>query len=239
MSGWRLSQHGTDLLCTPNPRMVYTREVKLPPATLRAVGYVRVSTDEQADSGLGLDAQRAAIEAETARRGWELHGVYTDTASGKTLSRRPGLEDALAKLDRGDADALVVAKLDRLSRSTKDFGTLMERAQRRGWAPVVLDLGVDTTTPAGELVASVMVSVAQWERRAIGQRTKEALAAKKAQGAILGRPRQLPAATRARIVGMRSNGLSLRAISDTLNSEGVPTAQGGALWHASTIRNIV
>lgn len=208
-------------------------------ATLRAVGYVRVSTDEQADSGLGLKAQRVAIEAETTRRGWDLLDIYTDTASGKSLARRPGLEAALSTLDRGNADALVVAKLDRLSRSTKDFGALMERAQRRDWAPVVLDLGVDTTTPAGELVASVMVSVAQWERRAIGQRTKEALAAKRAQGAILGRPRQLPEATRKRIVRMRGKGLSLRAIAETLDSEGVPTAQGGALWHASTIRKII
>lgn len=206
---------------------------------LRAVGYVRVSTDDQADSGLGLEAQRAAIEGEAARRGWDLVRVFTDTASGKSLSRRPGLEQALATLESGGADALVVSKLDRLSRSTKDFGELMERAQRKGWAPVVLDLGVDTTTPAGELVASVMVSVAQWERRAIGQRTKEALAAKKAQGARLGRPRQLPEATRKRVIRLHRKGLSLRAIAETLNEAGVPTAQGGARWHASTVRKIV
>ena len=115
----------------------------------------------------------------------------------------------------------------------------MERAQRRGWAPVVLDLGVDTTTPAGELVASVMVSVAQWERRAIGQRTKEALAAKKAQGGVLGRPRQLPEEVRSRIQEMRREGLSLREIAEVLNGEGVPTAQGGAKWYASTIRAVL
>jgi DNA invertase Pin-like site-specific DNA recombinase len=213
--------------------------VSTPIEPLRAVGYVRVSTEEQGDSQLGLDAQRAAIEGEAARRGWDLLGIFTDTASGKSLSSRPGLEDALTQLDSGDAAALIVSKLDRLSRSTKDFATLMERAKRRGWAPVVLDLGVDTTTPAGELVASVMVSVAQWERRAIGQRTKEALAAKKAQGGVLGRPRQLPDNVRSRIHHMRGQGLSLRAIADTLNGEGVPTAQGGAKWHPSTIRAVL
>jgi DNA invertase Pin-like site-specific DNA recombinase len=206
---------------------------------LRAVGYIRVSTDEQADSGLGLDAQRAVIEGESARRGWDLAHVFTDTASGRSLSRRPGLEDALGMLETGGASALIVSKLDRLSRSTKDFATLMERAQKRGWAPVVLDLGVDTTTPVGELVASVMVSVAQWERRAIGQRTKEALAARKAQGGKLGRPRQLPKAVRQRIVRMRTRGLSLRAIAEVLNDEGVATAQGGSRWHASTVRKVV
>jgi DNA invertase Pin-like site-specific DNA recombinase len=106
------------------------------------------------------------------------------------------------------------------------------------WAPVVLDLGVDTTTPAGELVASVMVSVAQWERRAIGQRTKEALAAKKAQGATLGRPRQLPDAVRKRIVRMRQGGMTLRAIAEALNSKDVPTAQGGTRWYASTVKKV-
>lgn len=210
-----------------------------PASPLRAVGYVRVSTDEQADSGLGLEAQRVAIEAEATGRGWDLVCLFTDTASGKSLSRRPGLEQALATLEAGRVDALVVSKLDRLSRSTKDFGALMERAQRKGWAPVVLDLGVDPTTPAGELVASVMVSVAQWERRAIGQRTKDALAAKKAQGARLGRPRQLPEATRKRVVRLHRKGLSLRAVAETLNKAGVPTAQGGARWHASTVRKIV
>jgi DNA invertase Pin-like site-specific DNA recombinase len=206
---------------------------------LRAVGYIRVSTDDQADSGLGLEAQRSAIEGEAVRRGWDLVHVFTDTASGRSLSRRPGLEEALVTLENGGASALVVSKLDRLSRSTKDFATLMERAQRKGWAPVVLDLGVDATTPAGELVASVMVSVAQWERRAIGQRTKEALAAKKAQGAILGRPRQLPDTVRKRISRMRRRGLSLRAIASLLNDAGVPTAQGGAKWHASTVRKVL
>ena len=114
----------------------------------------------------------------------------------------------------------------------------MERAQRRGWAPVVLDLGVDTTTPAGEMVASVMMSVAQWERKIIAQRTREALAANRAQGATLGRPRQLPVAVRRRIIRMRERGMTLRAIADKLNDEAVPTAQGGTRWHASTVRLI-
>ena len=219
--------------------MLYALDVSTPIEPLRAVGYIRVSTEEQGDSKHGLDAQRDAIEAEAARRGWDLLGIFTDTASGKSLSSRPGLENALTRLDAGEAAALIVSKLDRLSRSTKDFATLMERAQRRGWAPVVLDLGVDTTTPAGELVASVMVSVAQWERRAIGQRTKEALAAKKAQGGVLGRPRLLPEEVRSRIHHMRREGLSLREIAEVLNCEGVPTAQGGAKWYASTIRAVL
>ena len=210
-----------------------------PESSFKAVGYIRVSTDEQADSGLGLEAQRAAIEGEVGRRRWELVEVFTDTASGRSLSRRPGLEAALAMLEGGGATALVVSKLDRLSRSTKDFATLMERAQRRGWAPVVLDLGVDTTTPVGELVASVMVSVAQWERRAIGQRTKDALAAKRASGAKLGRPRQLPATVRKRIIRMRKNGQTLRGIAEVLNAQGVATAQGGASWHASTVQKVL
>ena len=109
-----------------------------------------------------------------------------------------GLSEALRTIEGGEADALVVAKLDRLSRSLIDFAGLIERSRRRGWAIVVLDLGVDTTTPVGELVANVMAAVAQWERRAIGQRTREALAVRRAQGVRLGRPRAIPPDVRAR-----------------------------------------
>src|SRR6266545_2957767 len=95
-------------------------------APVKAVGYIRVSTEEQAEQGVGLSAQRSVIEAEVARRGWTLVQVFEDTASGRSLSGRRGLEAALETLEAGTADALVVAKLDRLSRSTKDFAALLE-----------------------------------------------------------------------------------------------------------------
>src|SRR5207247_3737910 len=119
---------------------------------------------------------REAIQIEVHRRRWELVEVFTDAASGKSPNGRHGLQKALQALDRGRGDVLVVAKLDRLSRSLKDFAGMMDMAARKKWALVALDLGVDTTTPSGELCANVLVSLAQWERRAIGQRTKDALA---------------------------------------------------------------
>src|SRR5690349_6764124 len=103
---------------------------------MRAIGYARVSTTEQGASGLGLDAQRAAIEVEVERRGWAPACLLEDVASGGTLDKRPALSSALDALDRGDADVLVVAKLDRLSRSLADFAALMRRAKQRGWALV-------------------------------------------------------------------------------------------------------
>lgn len=154
---------------------------------VRAVGYVRVSTDDQADSGAGLAAQRQAIEAECERRGWELVALHTDAgASGKSLTGRPALLDALEAMDTGRAQVLLVSKLDRLSRSLLDFAGLMARAQRDGWNLVALDLGIDLSTPAGEFMASVMAAAAQWERRIIGARTRDALAAKRAAGVRLG-----------------------------------------------------
>ena len=134
------------------------------------VGYVRVSTDEQADSGLGLAAQRATVTAEAERRGWTLVAVHEDALSGKSLDR-PGLAAALAAVESSEAGGIVVAKLDRLSRSLKDFALLMERAQKRGWNLVACDLGIDLSIPAGEFMANVMGSAAQWERRIIGLRT--------------------------------------------------------------------
>src|SRR5262245_24400317 len=150
------------------------------------VGYLRVSTEEQGSAGAGLEAQRQAVEAECARRGWVLVRVEEDVLSGKSM-RRPGLQAALDLCRSGEVSGIVVAKLDRLSRSIVDFGHLLEEARRKSFNVVALDLGLDLSTPQGELVANVIASVAQWERRIIGQRTKEALAVKKAQGKHLGR----------------------------------------------------
>jgi DNA invertase Pin-like site-specific DNA recombinase len=210
---------------------VYTRHV-------RVIAYHRVSTDKQADTGNGLDAQAATIGKAVAARGWDVVANLTDEGRSGSNMNRPALTDALGRLDRGEADVLVVAKLDRLSRSVRDFATLVERAGRNGWSVVALDIDVDTSTPTGELMANIYGSVAQWERRIIGQRTSEAMQAMKARGVRLGRPVELADDVRHRIAAERTGGRSLRAIAHDLNDEAVPTARGGK-WHASTVRAVV
>ena len=194
---------------------------------MQVLGYVRVSTDEQTDSGAGLEAQRRAIVAECKRRGWQLVEVIEDAGFSAKDLKRPGIQEALEVLEAGDAKALVVAKLDRLSRSMIDFTALMAKAPKQGWALVALDCAVDTTTPTGEAMANMLATFAQFERRLISQRTREALAVKKAQGVTLGRPRSLPPRVRTRIRRMRGRGMTFDAIARRLNDEGVPTAQGG------------
>lgn len=209
------------------------------PDVPRVVGYVRVSTDEQADSGAGLSAQRLALQQGTSVRGWQVVEVVEDAGLSAKNLKRPGLLRALAMVERGEAEVLMVAKLDRLSRSLLDFAALMEQSRRQGWSLVALDLGVDTSTPAGEMMANVLATFAQFERRLIGQRTKDALAVKRAEGVRLGRPRTLPADVVERIHGLRADGLSLMGIANELNRDGVPTAQGGAHWHPSTVRVVL
>jgi DNA invertase Pin-like site-specific DNA recombinase len=203
---------------------------------VKVVGYVRVSTDEQGRSGLGLKAQRAAIDAECERRGWELLGIEQDVASGRSRKRRPGLERAVAACRRGDAQAIVAAKLDRLSRSVVDAGQLLDAAQRGGWNVVALDFGLDLSTPQGRLVANVLASVGQWEREAIGERTRAALAAKRAEGWRHPNPR-VPDDVRARVAELHRRGLSGRAIADRLNADRVPAL--GSRWHLRTIQRLL
>ena len=168
-------------LCTASGRMVYTQGMS--PAGTRVVGYCRVSTNGQAESGAGLSAQRSAIEAEAARKGWVVVAILEDAgASGKSRKGREALQAAIALIEAGGADALVVAKLDRLSRSIVDFGQLLEQAKANRWAIVLLDMQLDMTTPQGELMANMLVSFAQFERRLISQRTKDGLAVKMAEG---------------------------------------------------------
>lgn len=217
------------------------RRIKRPPAATGAplVGYVRVSTDEQAGSGLGLRAQREAIKRDCEHRGRTLGVIYSDTASGRSMDRREGLQQALSELENGTASGLIVAKLDRLSRSLLDFASLMERSRSEGWSLIALDLGVDTSTPQGELMASVLATFSQFERRLIGQRTRDALAELKAQGVELGRPRLLGDDLAERVRSMRSGGMTLQAIADTLNAEGVPTATGQGIWKTGTVHHLI
>jgi DNA invertase Pin-like site-specific DNA recombinase len=149
---------------------------------MRVIAYVRVSTSEQAESGAGLEAERAAILAEASRRGWEhVEFIEDSRLSARSVNRR-GLRLALGSLKRSEASVLVVSKMDRLSRS---LGS-MQRAQREGWALVALDSPADLTSPSGEAMAGVIAVFAQLERRLIGQRTREALAKKREAGVRLG-----------------------------------------------------
>lgn len=202
------------------------------------IGYSRVSTEEHTNSGLGLEAQRARIASEAAHRGWTVHWLLDEGLSAKNLNR-PALIEALRMLKSGEAQGLAVAKLDRLSRNVVDFANILDVANRQGWSLMLLDVGVDTSTPNGKLVAGLMVQVAEWERDLIGLRTKEALAAAKARGQRLGRPRQTPDAVVAQVVELHESGMSLRGIARTLTASFVPTTRGAAEWSASSVSRIL
>lgn len=214
------------------------RKAARTPST-RVICYTRVSTDEQADSGLGLEAQRVRLQAEMTHRGWsDVEWIEDPGVSAKTLDR-PGIRRALELLATNQAGVLAVAKLDRLSRSVIDFAGLMAQAQHQGWALVVLDLGVDMTTATGRMVAGIMAQVAEWEREQIGERTRAALAVKRDQGVRLGRPRTLAPVIVAQIVAERGQGRTLTAIADDLTAAAVPTAHGGAQWYPSTVAAVL
>jgi DNA invertase Pin-like site-specific DNA recombinase len=210
------------------------------------IGYLRVSTSEQATNGHGLGAQRAAIESEALRRGWDIEWIEDGGCSGGSMVR-PGLANALRRLHDGDADGLVVSKLDRLSRSVVDFANIVKRAEREGWTLVVLDPALDLSTPMGRAMAGIAVVFAQLEREMASDRTKAGLAVARAKGKRLGgargvskgSPTRLDPLVQRRILRERAGGHTLAEIAHGLNADEVPTALRGKLWHAKTIANIV
>ncbi len=210
-----------------------------PKDPLRVVLYRRASTREQGDSGLGLTAQRQKLAAEAEHRGWEIVADCHDVSSGRKTNGRHGLAQALGMLKCHEADVLVCTRLDRLSRSVSDFARLMEHARRERWQFIALDLGVDTTTATGEMVANMLAALAQWERRLISERTKDALAVAKAGGTKLGHPSPLPPQTRRKVLSLRRRGLSADSIAQRLSAEGVPTPSGRGRWHETTVQRIL
>jgi DNA invertase Pin-like site-specific DNA recombinase len=205
------------------------------------VAYVRVSTDEQAASGAGLGAQRAAITAEAERRGWTVVGWHADEgiSGGKGVDQRPGLTYAIETIESGHAAGLLVAKTDRVARSLRTLLDVVDRIEHAGGIVVAVDGSIDTSTAAGRFTTQIMGGVAELERALISDRTKAALAVKRAQGVRLGRPSMLPRDVVAHIVEARAGGASLRAIAADMSADAVPTAQGGAKWHASTVRAVL
>ena len=205
----------------------------------KAIGYVRVSTGKQVESGLGLEAQRTAIQTEAAARGWELELIEDQGVSGKSL-QRPGITRALDLLDRGEYDVLLVSKLDRIARSVIDGANLMRRAEDAGWSVVALDMNIDMTTPAGKFMVNSIFNMAEFERALISQRTTSALKAKVDRGEKLpGGKTQLPDSTIRLILSARAAGQSMAGIARQLEADAVPTARAGTHWHASTVAAVI
>src|SRR4029077_6224166 len=154
--------------------------------TMRAIGYCRVSTDKQADRGISLEAQEAKIRAMAVVQDAELAEVIIDAGeSAKSLVRR-GMVRLLSLVDDRKIDVVIIAKLDRLTRSVKDLAELLERFQRRGVSLVSVAESLDTGSAAGRLVINIMTAVSQWEREAIGERTRDAMMHKRSRGQRVG-----------------------------------------------------
>ena len=202
---------------------------------MTSFAYIRVSTAEQGRSGLGMEAQRRRIEERARVSDWgPLTWCVDDGWSGKSLDR-PALNRILERI--GPGDRLIVAKLDRLSRSVLDFVGLLGRSRDGGWSVVVLELDLDTSTAVGRFVVTTLAAVAELERGLISERTSAALQAARARGKRLGvGNRRMPLSTLHRIVELRAEGLSLAGVAMRLNDEEVPTARGGRTWHPSAVR---
>ena len=200
--------------------------------------YTRVSTVGQAASGIGLAAQRAAITEAAQSQGVTVVEWFEDAGrSGASMRNRPGLAAALEAVRQVRAGGIIAAKVDRIGRSSADVLGLVERAQKEGWRLVVLDVGLDSSSPAGELVITALAMAARFEYRRISERQREKFAQMRL--ADPDRPRgrtRLPRHIGERICGMRESGATLQAISDHLTAEGIPTSQGGEKWRPSSVK---
>lgn len=216
---------------------------------LKAVGYIRVSTQGQVDDGVSMDAQRAKIEAWCLANDYELTAVYEDAGISGTVSHRKGLENAIQSTSKGMA--LVVYSLSRLTRSTKDMLHLSDNIEKKGADLVSLTEKIDTTTAAGKMVFRMLAVLNEFERDQIAERTKAALQHKKAVGEkyapipfgfveVSGKLVEVKSEMDVvnGIMDMRSNGHTYRQIAETLNERGIRGKKGGQ-WHASTVRYLI
>ncbi len=209
----------------------------------KALLYARVSTTMQVEDGVSLDVQERTLKQAGEMYGFtETELVKEEGRSGKNVSGRPKLIDALNRLDRKEADALIVTRIDRLARSTKDFLDIVDRANKNNWRLILLDLNLDTSTYQGRFVVTIMSALAEMERGIIAERAKDIHKDRRERGVVWGKdmgPKQvISPAVAEQIKLKRTLGHSYQAIADSLNQQGIPSARGGS-WYASSVKNIV
>lgn len=210
---------------------------------MRAILYIRVSTEHQAQSGLGLAAQLEKIRAYAAMQGWEVVAELTDAAVTTKLpmARRPGLAEGIAMIKAGDADVMVAASLSRFARTTRELELLfsMSSNPKTRFKMVAIDFGLDTSTATGRLMARQFAAILNWERDMASERTSDALQALKASGKQLGAAVQVSADTEALIVALHDEGRSsFQAIARELSRRGIHTPRGERVWGKSTVHAV-
>jgi DNA invertase Pin-like site-specific DNA recombinase len=219
---------------------------------MKTIGYVRVSTDVQVKDGVSLEAQENKIRAWAELNGAESVSIFLDAGlSGKRADNRPGLQQALAAVKKGDA--LVVYSLSRLARSTKDTITIAESLDKRGADLVSLCEKIDTTTAAGKMVFRMLAVLSEFERDQVSERTRMALDHKRAcgektggdvpYGYLLDEGRLLPHAAEQKALALirrlHAAGHTLRHIARELEKQGYQTKTGRTQWHPQSVKQII
>jgi site-specific DNA recombinase len=216
------------------------------------VGYIRVSSEKQAESGLSLEAQDAKIRAMAALKGVALADVVVDAAESAKDLNRPGVQRVLKMVRSGAVSGIIIAKLDRLTRNVRNLADILDLCDKKNTALVSVSETLDTGTAVGRMVINIMVSVAQWEREAIGERTSDALQAKRARGERAGnipygftadtdgmlQPNPEEQRVIAEIKQLRADGRALREIADALNADGFKTRRGTE-WQFQYVANVL
>ena len=220
---------------------------------MQAIGYVRVSTDKQAEQGVSLEAQEAKVRAMATVQGAELLDVIVDGGESAKSLNRPGLQRVMSLVNAGKVQTIIVAKLDRLTRSVKDLCGLLELFEKRKVALISVAESLDTSSAAGRLVIPIMGAVSQWEREAIGERTRDALRHKRSNGERVGNiafgsrlshdglhveddPAEQEAL--AEIRRLREQGATLRGIAAALNHREYRTRRGTP-WRLESVARIL
>ena len=219
---------------------------------MTAIGYVRVSTDKQADHGVSLEAQAEKIRAMAVVHGADLADIIVEAGESAKNLNRPGMARLLQLVDGRQLKIVIISKLDRLTRSVKDLCMLLERFERRGVALISVAESLDTSSAAGRLVLNIMTAVSQWEREAIGERTRDAMRHKRNQGQRVGNiaygyrlandeqhlePDETEQAILAHIRARRES-MTLRGLAAELNAQGFRTRRGSP-WRHEYVKRIV
>jgi DNA invertase Pin-like site-specific DNA recombinase len=204
---------------------------------IRALAYVSVP---ESGARAELHRQRVAIDALCRRRGWRLKQVARDLEGQRNDESRPGLEYALERLARGEASCLIVAELGRLSRSAAELGRIIDWLGEREIRLLALDVELDTATPVGQLAAEALSSAGARERERLAVRAGRGRARDPFKAGAVDRPAvgDIPA-LKEYIAALRASGLTLQAIAERLNAEGVPTVRGGQKWRPSSVQAAV